>query len=359
MGRSLRDDQGEVRRDQGRVGRQGGRVPPGHRTRHGALHDAPAVRVRIRAVRLHAVRQQLLRAARGCFQRAHGHLHRAGLFPEPLRPLRTRRMGAAEEHLRVGQQPHQVERRRQPGPLGGRLHEARKQAGGRGPEAHLAGRPCRSVAAGTLRHRRRAGAGHGQVHRGERPVRPRVRGELVLRLRAVLRGHARMDARACRRGHLGACGEDRAGCQDDGREANLGAVGPGARHDHGVPCGLGRGHRPVVHHGADRHPWRHGDGAPAVQHPDVEPARPRRVPDARRTEAAHRRRGLPGAQVFRRGAHAGRHDGRPDAHEPSVQDPRELDPAPPTRCRARRRNPTRAWSRPTRTPSSTSWSTRS
>ena len=266
----------------------------------------------------------------------------------------------AEEHLRLGQQPHQLQRRRQPGPLGGRLHEARKQAGGRGPEAHLAGRPCRSVAAGTLRHRRCAGAGHGQVHRGERPVRPRVRGELVLRLRcSTTRPRKRMDARACRRGHLGARGEDRAGCQDDGREANLGAVGPGARHDHGVPCGLGRGHRPVVHHGADRHPWRHGDGAPAVQHPDVEPARPRRVPDARRTEAAHRRRGLPGAQVFRRGAHAGRHDGRPDAHEPSVQDPRELDPVHQPAVVHGAGTQHAHGGRPTRTPSSTSWSTRS
>ena len=207
---------------------------------------------------LHAVRLLVLHPARRRHHvRAGRHVSRDGLRGRPAGTLRRPDVRAARAHRVLGQGAPAVQRRRPVRPCRHRHDAPRLQAHVRRAARELGVDARRLASAAASGHRHGAGHGHAQRHHFRRPLRPRFRREMVLRLRRALR--ARGD-------HAG--GE---GCRDHGRgrrphprgvarlrqgEAGADRLGPGHRSE--VQRRAGRSLHPGArgHHGQHRRSGR-------------------------------------------------------------------------------------------------------
>ena len=154
----------------------------------------------------------------------------------------------------VGNNPTVIQRRRVLGPLDHRPHEARHDPHRHRPAASRGlGRSLNTDLADPSRHRWGARPGLDQRHRPGRPVRPRLRCQLVLRLRAAGRACGRVSRCARGRDHGRVRGprswprapvrHGQAGCHTVGAEAR-----PAEARLRGHP----RDHLPERHHGQHR-----------------------------------------------------------------------------------------------------------
>ena len=184
LGRSARHHRRARELRQAELGRGVHRGVPRDGPRSHALQDAAGLcSTRHAELLLPHVGRQLLRPALlGGRLHPGRRLSRAGLRRLLPRPLRRPALRGAEVHRAVGQGPAVLQPRRLLRPHAHRPHEARLQVHRRRSPRHLDGRPCGLPPAAAPRHRRRAGPGHDQPRHPGRPVRPRLRGELVLRL---------------------------------------------------------------------------------------------------------------------------------------------------------------------------------
>ena len=290
----LRPHHREVHGHEGEVRRRVRGVRPGNRpTRY--LRVAPVLVVRQPELHRLPLWTVLLPAA----HRRHGRHHRRALDPRRRpavpRALRPSRLRSPRSHVHLGQLSSEVQHRRLLRPLGHRPHEARHEDRHGGPEGHVAGHQVRAASARAPRHRRRPGPGHDEGHHRRGPVRPRVRRQLVLRLRRAEGACGRVRHEARVRDHVGARRQDRRGRPHAGQRQELHAA-----------VGRGRGHDPRGHAGRSGHPGPLGDhgqhGAPGRHDRGAgDPFRGRRLgprdPGAGAGGQAHRHPGLPAVQL--------------------------------------------------------------
>ena len=254
---------------------QGGLRPRIHRGHAGHGTRGRLVCVRLRVFRpgnperpVHHERLFLLRPPHG-----RGGLHAwrrlsriglCGLLPRPLRrpPLRN-----PEVHRDLGQESAVFERRRLFRPCDHRPDEARLEADHRGSPRHLASRPFRIPPGAPARHGRRRRPRHAQRDHQRGPVRPRIRRNLVLRVRGAARTRPAVPARS-RRAHLvGAQRDDRrCGARFRDEPPFDHCLGLGSRRGQERHAGRIRGHEPGSHHGQLRRAGRRDVGRPVQLH---------------------------------------------------------------------------------------------
>ncbi len=136
---------------------------------------------------LHAVGLRLLHPALAGLVRPGRHVSRDGLCRRPAGTLRRPDVRGARAHRDLGQGAPAVQRRRPVRPCGHRHDAPRRQAHVGRSARQLAVHARRLASAGASGHRHGAGHGHAEHHHLRRPVRPRLRGEMVLRLRRARR----------------------------------------------------------------------------------------------------------------------------------------------------------------------------
>ena len=259
MGRGLRHHQGEG----GVLHREvRPRVHAGHR-RHGARWrrgepDAGAPHPEDAERLLHPVGLRLLPSALHRVELHSGvRLSRDRLRGRPSGHLRQPRISGSGDRGSVGQVHAGEQPRRHVRPRHHRPHEARDAPHCHRPARELDKHACRHALAPAPRHRRGHGHGVAQRHHERGAVRPRLRGQVVLRLRRAegACGHhaaraRRRDMRGCRRRH------PRRGPHVRQRQAGRHRLGPRVRPEPQRRAGGAHRHVAHGHHRQLRRPRR-------------------------------------------------------------------------------------------------------
>ena len=262
MGRGARHHRGELPSHHGRVRPRecGGLRRHGPRGRHAghlAQPDVPHVQLVLFPVGL-----RVLRAAHGGRGLQHRQpVSRDRLCRRPCRPLRRPGIRTARVCGHLGQDAACLQPRRAVRPCGGGPHAPRVAPHRGGPARHVACRARRIPPAPACRHRHGAGHGHAEHHHRGGPVRPRIRGILVLRLRAAGRARGRDAGREGGRDLRHRPGlHQRRGPHVRQRQAGVHCLGSRVRPEGQRHAAFAQHHLPHGHHGEPRRSGRADSG---------------------------------------------------------------------------------------------------